>query len=261
MICSTLRLPFFCFHNAHLPFAVNCIAQTLRDSLARLGDEETILNARIAGSFVRPVWLHTLGRLALCATKVGDSTLLNHFSKLGSACTTTMENIPNSSASSTTPGPQSATPPMSSAVRVVLRFVRWLIRSVGFFYFVILLTLSDLLLVLLNLLSRPRPSKGVVPPPFSPSSPPPFGEQPILHLLCRLAASLGAESGKGPDWLQEWTTWSGVGWQGDWGPATMPGPGHSRSPCPAINALANQGGLRHSHLLLSAVAEKRSPNY
>ncbi|PWN49940.1 Cloroperoxidase [Violaceomyces palustris] len=117
--------------------------------------------------------------------------------------------------------------------------------------FLALLLSLDLVLTTLNIVLPSRvPARGgsryrspIVPYSFSPSKPPLFSVMPVVHLLCRVAKAVGSERGAGPDWLKQWTTWQGIGSNGNWGAPIPPTPLDSRSPCPGLNALATNGIL------------------
>ncbi|GAA5888551.1 hypothetical protein JCM5296_001067 [Sporobolomyces johnsonii] len=101
--------------------------------------------------------------------------------------------------------------------------------------FVFVLHTVDLVLFLLNLVTPSKKKGTVVPRGFSPARPPPWTEMPIVFMLCSVARVLGKE--RSPDWLWQWTNWRGIGHNGNWGDSRLE-PGWSRSPCPALNALA-----------------------
>ncbi|KAM0751595.1 hypothetical protein T439DRAFT_355504 [Meredithblackwellia eburnea MCA 4105] len=106
--------------------------------------------------------------------------------------------------------------------------------------FVIALTLWDYCYFFPNLILPFAKPGHAVPPPFSPVHPPKFSSFPFAWTLCMLARFLGKAS---PEWLVHWSYWSGVGYQGNWGPASAPAATDSRSPCPALNVLANHGAI------------------
>lgn len=102
--------------------------------------------------------------------------------------------------------------------------------------FIVLLHSIDLVIVFLNLITPNRKAKNVIPPAFTPSSPPPLLEFPVTHLLCRFAHFVGVHNS--PDWLIQWTSWAGIGNNGNWTAPLEPTSISSRTPCPAINAMA-----------------------
>ncbi|GAA5939748.1 uncharacterized protein JCM15063_005275 [Sporobolomyces koalae] len=104
----------------------------------------------------------------------------------------------------------------------------------------VLLHTSDLVLYLLNLVSPAKSLGRVVPPAFSPAKPPSPWSHPFAFVLCNIANVLGQKSS--PAWLWDWSHWSGIGFQGEWG-TIFTDESVSRSPCPALNALANCGAL------------------
>ncbi|GAA5946859.1 hypothetical protein JCM3765_002048 [Sporobolomyces pararoseus] len=120
------------------------------------------------------------------------------------------------------------------------RSAQGLLLLVGAIIGLTLLHSIDAGIFLLNLVSPPKKKGYVVMPGFSPMYPPSFVCHPILWSLCRIAGFLGQKGS--PDWLWQWTNWRGVGFQGDWGIQRVD-QGVSRCPCPAINALANNGTL------------------
>ncbi|CEQ41396.1 SPOSA6832_03122, partial [Sporobolomyces salmonicolor] len=104
-----------------------------------------------------------------------------------------------------------------------------------FILFVFVLHTTDFVLFLLNIVTPSKAKGTVVPRGFSPARPPPVTEMPVVFQLCAVARMLGKE--RSPDWIWQWTNWRGIGHSGDWGDSRLE-PGWSRSPCPAINALA-----------------------
>ncbi|GAA5967176.1 hypothetical protein JCM11641_000462 [Rhodosporidiobolus odoratus] len=106
--------------------------------------------------------------------------------------------------------------------------------------FILVLHSVDLILFLLNFMTPSKRYLAVTPHGFSPTRPPPFAERPVVWLLCAIARRLGEK--RSPDWLWAWTHWQGIGARGAWGDSHLE-QGASRSPCPALNALANHGVL------------------
>ncbi|GAA6059333.1 hypothetical protein JCM10212_005913 [Sporobolomyces blumeae] len=98
----------------------------------------------------------------------------------------------------------------------------------------------DLALYVSNLVTPQKRAGKVVPAGFSPARPPSVLSHPIAFVLCKVANALGEKNC--PDFLWQWTNWRGIGHQGDWGHFGLDA-GASRSPCPALNALANAGVL------------------
>uniref|UniRef100_A0A0K3C574 BY PROTMAP: gi/472588368/gb/EMS25840.1/ chloroperoxidase-like protein [Rhodosporidium toruloides NP11] gi/647396159/emb/CDR38182.1/ RHTO0S03e05270g1_1 [Rhodosporidium toruloides] n=1 Tax=Rhodotorula toruloides TaxID=5286 RepID=A0A0K3C574_RHOTO len=119
-----------------------------------------------------------------------------------------------------------------------LRFFHTLLYAFKVVAFLVTLHASDLVLLLLNLVSPSRKGRDVSPPAFSPSNPPSFTDYPFLWALCKTANWLGKDWS--PEWLWSWTHWSGLLRKGKIS-QPMYEEGWSRSPCPALNALANHG--------------------
>ncbi|GAA6005776.1 hypothetical protein JCM11491_004005 [Sporobolomyces phaffii] len=104
----------------------------------------------------------------------------------------------------------------------------------------VLLHSVDAVIYLLNLVTPHKKAGYVIPTGYSPAYPPAFVNHPVTWILCVAARFLGQK--RSPDWLWEWSNWKGAGSGGDWGIVQIPD-GASRSPCPALNALANVGVL------------------
>ncbi|GAA5884457.1 hypothetical protein JCM6882_005259 [Rhodosporidiobolus microsporus] len=100
----------------------------------------------------------------------------------------------------------------------------------------VLLHTVDTLIFLLNLVSPRKGRMGVTPRAFAPDSPPPFIRHPVIWLMCAAAKMLGQRNS--PEWLWAWTHWRGIGYRGDWGQPRLE-KDYARSPCAALNALAN----------------------
>lgn len=117
------------------------------------------------------------------------------------------------------------------------------LETCTFYLFIILLTLTDLIFVVLNFITTSRTNETVIPPAFSPASPPPFSDHPFIHCLCKLTFWLGEDA---PEWMQEWSRWDGIMLDGRWPPVNrkLDLDQISRCPCPALNALANHGILK-----------------
>lgn len=108
-------------------------------------------------------------------------------------------------------------------------------ESFTFYSTLLVLETIDLLLFAANSIFRPFDVGRVVPSPFSAGSPPRFGERPGPWVMCVVAGWLG--QAHSPNWLWNWSHYSGIGVGGDWGNAVQPELGEdkdSRSPCPAI---------------------------
>lgn len=104
-------------------------------------------------------------------------------------------------------------------------------------WFALLVVVDALLLTPLNAVLRPLPAGHVVPPAFSPRSPPPFKQRPVTACVCWLASALPGRLT--PEWVAAWSEWSGVGSGGEWGEARAPDHAvDSRCPCPALNVSA-----------------------
>ncbi|OAV92584.1 hypothetical protein, variant [Puccinia triticina 1-1 BBBD Race 1] len=136
------------------------------------------------------------------------------------------------------------------------------IRLVKLYFFIIFLTVVDLLFVGFNLISPARTSGNVIPLPFNPHSPPRFFDRPFIFVICKLALWLGPRA---PQWIQEWSQWDGLLPDGRW-PAIdrdMDFQTVSRSPCPGLNALANHGILNKSgeNLNFHRIASRISRTY
>ncbi|GAA5874034.1 hypothetical protein JCM1840_006125 [Sporobolomyces johnsonii] len=126
-------------------------------------------------------------------------------------------------------------PPSMMLLSYLERFGRLTLFLAQVILFVFVLHTVDLVLFLLNLVTPSKKKGTVVPRGFSPARPPPWTEMPIVFMLCSVARVLGKE--RSPDWLWQWTNWRGIGHNGNWGDSRLE-PGWSRSPCPALNALA-----------------------
>ncbi|GAA5961114.1 hypothetical protein JCM21900_002805 [Sporobolomyces salmonicolor] len=126
-------------------------------------------------------------------------------------------------------------PPSRIALSYLERVGRVTLFLAQFILFVFVLHTTDFVLFLLNIVTPSKTKGTVVPRGFSPARPPPVTEMPVVFLLCAVARMLGKE--RSPDWIWQWTNWRGIGHSGDWGDSRLE-PGWSRSPCPAINALA-----------------------
>ncbi|GAA5842823.1 hypothetical protein JCM3766R1_007174 [Sporobolomyces carnicolor] len=150
----------------------------------------------------------------------------------------------NSRARGVDPNSPAFTEPIVPRSRLVWSFFQRLSQSlvfvVGAVLGLVVLHSVDAILYLLNLVTPHKKQGYVVPPGFSPMYPPSFVCHPILWTLCVAASFLGEK--RSPDWLWQWTNWRGIGHQGDWGIIRVDD-GVSRSPCPALNALANSGIL------------------
>ncbi|GAA5829425.1 hypothetical protein JCM11251_005044 [Rhodosporidiobolus azoricus] len=105
---------------------------------------------------------------------------------------------------------------------------------------IVILHTVDIVLFILNLFSPRKNRVEVVPRGFSPDRPPPFEEHPFIWLMCGAAKMLGQKNS--PEWLWAWSHWRGIGHRGDWGEPQLKNE-YSRSPCAALNALANHGVL------------------
>ncbi|PLW08604.1 hypothetical protein PCANC_21797 [Puccinia coronata f. sp. avenae] len=139
---------------------------------------------------------------------------------------------------------------------------RGAIESIKFYCFVVFLTIADVLYVGLNLVTPARTRENVIPLPFSPHSPPPFSDHPFIFALCKLSLWLGPHA---PQWILEWATWDGLLPDGYW-PAVdrnLDLQRTSRSPCPALNALANHGIINKSgeNLNFHRIASRISRTY
>ncbi|GAA5905576.1 uncharacterized protein JCM6883_005374 [Sporobolomyces salmoneus] len=132
------------------------------------------------------------------------------------------------------------TEPIIPASGLVWSFFQRLAGGVAFLVGAVLglvvLHSIDTVIFLLNLVTPAKKQGYVVPPSFSPTYPPSLVCHPILWSLCAVARFLGQK--RSPDWLWQWTNWKGIGHQGDWGIIRLDDD-VSRSPCPALNALAN----------------------
>ncbi|GAA5931617.1 hypothetical protein JCM1841_004728 [Sporobolomyces salmonicolor] len=126
-------------------------------------------------------------------------------------------------------------PPSMIVLSYLERVGRVTLFLAQFILFVFVLHTTDFVLFLLNIVTPSKAKGTVVPRGFSPARPPPVTEMPVVFLLCAVARMLGKE--RSPDWIWQWTNWRGIGHSGDWGDSRLE-PGWSRSPCPAINALA-----------------------
>ncbi|EGG06162.1 uncharacterized protein MELLADRAFT_87309 [Melampsora larici-populina 98AG31] len=122
-----------------------------------------------------------------------------------------------------------------------------------------ILDVADWFIAFLNIISPNQPVDQNVPKPFSPESPPPFFEHPFIYLICLLAWIIGPDLS--PDWLNQWSVWKGLGPDGRWAEVNLyEAKEGSRSPCPALNALANHGIINPSgceltfHQITSAAA-------
>ncbi|KAG0139664.1 hypothetical protein CROQUDRAFT_726489 [Cronartium quercuum f. sp. fusiforme G11] len=118
--------------------------------------------------------------------------------------------------------------------------------------FIVLLTLSDLFITFFNLLIPSRDLHETVPKPFSAEEPPSVFEHPFIYLLCKLANLYDPH--QKPEWIKFWSTWDGIDHDGNWGEVKvgkLKKENYSRSPCPAINALANHGIIKRSGRNLS----------
>ncbi|GAA5877770.1 hypothetical protein JCM16303_000231 [Sporobolomyces ruberrimus] len=111
---------------------------------------------------------------------------------------------------------------------------------VGAILGLIVLHSVDAVIYIMNLFTPEKKQGFVIQSGFSPMYPPSFVCHPVVWTLCAVARFLGEK--RSPDWLWQWTNWNGVGHQGDWGIIRLD-KGASRSPCPALNALANAGVL------------------
>ncbi|GAA5875504.1 hypothetical protein JCM8547_001684 [Rhodosporidiobolus lusitaniae] len=131
-------------------------------------------------------------------------------------------------------------PPSMLLVSGVLRLLGNVSSLVKVLVFLVVLHTVDAVLLLGNTFSFKKSRGTVTPKRFSPTQPPPFLSNPFTWMLCTAAASLGEN--RSPNWLWAWASWKGTGYQGDW-PEPRLEKGWSRSPCAALNALANQGVL------------------
>ncbi|KAH9821491.1 hypothetical protein DFH28DRAFT_1092545 [Melampsora americana] len=122
-----------------------------------------------------------------------------------------------------------------------------------------ILEVTDRFITFLNIISPNQAVNQNVPKPFSPESPPPFCEHPFVYMICLLAWIIGPDLS--PDWLNQWSVWKGIGPDGRWAEVNLyEAKNGSRSPCPALNALANHGIINASgrdltfHQITSAAA-------
>ncbi|BGP14550.1 hypothetical protein JCM10213v2_002499 [Rhodosporidiobolus nylandii] len=106
--------------------------------------------------------------------------------------------------------------------------------------FLLVLHAVDVVLFLLNLVWPAKVQGSGAPRGFAPDRPPLVSHHPFLWLLCFAARKLGRE--RSPAWLWAYSHWRGIGHRGAWGESYLE-KGASRSPCPALNALANHGAL------------------
>lgn len=123
---------------------------------------------------------------------------------------------------------------------------------------ILVLTFADLIITILNVLTPSRRIGQTVPLPFSPDRPPPFFEYPFTNVMCQVAKVLGPEC---PEWLRIWSVWDGIYLDGKWKEVNVEEANNgSRSPCPALNALANHGIINPSgrdlsfHQITSAIS-------
>lgn len=130
--------------------------------------------------------------------------------------------------------------PLLSILAGFKKILSSLLNALYLLIFVLLLIAFDLVISILNLLTPSLSANQTVPKTFSPDRPPQLGESPILFLLCNLAKILGPE--QCPTWLKWWSKWDGITAKGSWRePKKTDLDDVSRSPCPALNALANHG--------------------
>ncbi|KAK4705104.1 arylsulfate sulfotransferase, partial [Phenoliferia sp. Uapishka_3] len=126
--------------------------------------------------------------------------------------------------------------------------------------FVVILMGTDAIFFTANLVSPKLKHGAAVPPSFSPTAPPSIFKMPGTWLLCMVARFFGHNV---PDWLERWTVWGGIGYDGDWGEMQAPTPTDSRGPCPALNSLANHGILPRDgrHITFNQFASAISRSY
>ncbi|KAH9814557.1 hypothetical protein DFH28DRAFT_1082765 [Melampsora americana] len=126
----------------------------------------------------------------------------------------------------------------------LIKILSYLFHLTQSLVLILCLTFADLLITIFNLIIPSRPIHQTVPLPFSPDKPPPFVRYPFTNLICQLAKVLGPES---PHWLRVWSVWDGVYLDGKWKEVNVEEANNgSRSPCPALNALANHGIINPS---------------